>query len=784
MKLCRMRLLVGMSALLVASRAFAEPKAPPGFVEPIVHWGVQKGETCEDIAKSMYGSVVHVGLLSRYNRVACAPKLPLPEGTTLILPKTVTSVPDARVTSSHPNVRGRPPGGGWNTVTSGTALYRNHNVQTMEDGRAHVEFLDHTHVYLAKNTLIVVYGTASNTRVTTTPPAIELKTGEVQAGLSGLRGTPAVVTVPEGGLVTAESRETVVTRQASRTTVAVFEGKCNVRSGGQTVTVPKDYGTRFEGFAAPEKPRPLPPAPQWKQGGSDGLIFSSKGGTFMTASWTAVPKAKAYRFEVSRDEGFRDLVVREEIPADVLAFRAEKMPVGAYHLRVRAIDTDDYLGIASTVRRVELVTVEIRGEGMTRNGNKITVNPYGSLLLKTEGELEVALDDGPFGTLSAEVDLLPRWPKVLRLRTKTGTIETVHIDYAKVTADLETTFDAEKRILSVKATLNGTADVDPTKRLKARMQVQSNDRMESAPLSWTAEKNLVGTSSVSNAKGPIHVAVLDDRGNVLGHVSIEFPEMAESVVEKAPPPPRGTSKRIGVRMPPVRPSGAVGIPWWSPTAPRTTGIGIGGGATANGPVLQGHVRASGMLGPVGLDALVLSPPLESAYPNTADYPPTENLAWLGARYLAYRRGASALEIAPAVRLGVPLLWQDQPLQLDVGAAIGGAGDRTTWLVNAGARFSFGNETTGIPLAMPYVVAGGTFDFTNWVRAYGAIDVRVLSPVGDRGAVVPYGFSAGIEAGRQIYFSVGGWLGRADSERTRFAATGMLSLGIDFDGERL
>lgn len=511
-------------------------------------------------------------------------------------------------------------------------------------------------------------------------------------------------------------------------------------------------------------------------------MFASKGGTIMTASWTAVPKAKAYRFEVSRDEGFRDLVVREEIPADVLSFRAEKMPVGAYHLRVRAIDAEDYLGIASTVRKVELVAVDIHGDGMTRNGKKITVNPYGSLWLKTEGELEIALDDGPFGTLSGETNLLPRWPKVLRLRTKTGTIETLNIDYVEVTAHVETTFDEKKRILSVTATLHGIGDIDPKTRLKPRMQVQSNDRMESAPLSWTAKKNLVGTLFLGKAKGAVNVAVLDERDHVLGHASIELAEIPEPVVQKAPPV-RVIPKRIGVRMPPVRPSGAAGIPWSSPTTPRTVGIGLGGGATANGPVLQGNVRASGMLDRVGLDASVLSPPLESPYPATADYPPTENLAWLGARYLAYRRGESDVEIAPAVRLGVPLLWQDQPWQLDVGGAIGGARNRMTWLVNAGARISFGKETTGIPTAMPYVVAGGTFDLADWVRAYGAIDVRLLSPVGSRGAVVPYGLSAGIEAGRQFYLSAGGWIGRAESETARLAATGMLSLGIDFDGER-
>ena len=44
--------------LLVGLRASpARATAPtPGYPEPVVQWGVQKGETCDDIAKALYGS--------------------------------------------------------------------------------------------------------------------------------------------------------------------------------------------------------------------------------------------------------------------------------------------------------------------------------------------------------------------------------------------------------------------------------------------------------------------------------------------------------------------------------------------------------------------------------------------------------------------------------------------------------------------------------------------------------------------------------------------------------
>ncbi len=60
------------AALISASGRAADPPATAGYPEPVVQWGVQKDETCEDIAKVMYGSAAHVPLIGRYNRVKSA----------------------------------------------------------------------------------------------------------------------------------------------------------------------------------------------------------------------------------------------------------------------------------------------------------------------------------------------------------------------------------------------------------------------------------------------------------------------------------------------------------------------------------------------------------------------------------------------------------------------------------------------------------------------------------------------------------------------------------------
>jgi len=770
MKTNEARLFVGLGVFLASVPAFADLVPAPGFVEPIVQWGVQKGETCEDIAKTLYGSANHVPLIGRYNRVVCAAGKPLPEGMTLILPKTVTTVPDARVKSSHPDVRGRPSGGSWATVFTGAPLYRNHNVQTMDEGRAHIEFLDQTHVFLAQNTLIVVYGTAGKTRVSKTAPTVELQAGEVQAGLSALRGEPALVTLPEGGKVSAASRDTVVERKATRTTVAVFEGRATVESGGKNVTVPKDFGTRFVGTAPPAPPRPLPPAPHWQPGDSPSIVLAPAGTAVITTKWTAVDKAKNYRLEVSRDEGFHDLVVREEIPADVLTFRAERFPAGTYRVRVRAIDDEDYLGIASDVRTIEVVAAEVRGEGSHLEGGKVVANPYGMLEFDTQSGLEVSLDDGPFGAIPREIDLLRQTPKTMRIRMENGKIEPVVVEYTSVKAEPTASFDPSSRVLTLHIKFQGAQDLDVMQRIAPRLRVRIGERIETVSLSVQADKTLIGSVAVGDASSDIRFDVTDERGRLLGTNSILVPE------KPVPPPPAKPLRRIGLKLPPPRPAGVTGLPWMSPTAPIAGGIGIGGGVTANGPVFQGNVRASGSIGRLGVDALVESPPYENAYSASADYPATQNMAWLGARYRVVRRGDAALEIAPTLRIGLPMVLRGQPFRLDVGAAVGGSRGRGSWLVNAGGLFAIGGDTPLVPRFSPYLVAGGTYDLLDWLRVYSAADVFLMIAADGRN-VVPFGLSGGIEMGRNYFVSIGGWVGRAESVELKAAATGMLSFGI-------
>lgn len=406
----RRRGLAGIAHVVVATVAATTAAAPPtpGYPEPVIQWGVQRGETCEDVATAVYGSTEHVHLLLRYNPVTCTRGAPLREGSTLVLPAAVTEVPTARIDSLSPTVRARPPGGGWSEAAVGQPLATNSNVNTRETGRASIGFADRTRVVLAENTLVVIYGTASRSVVARDrAPAVEVEEGEARAALAALRGGPAsdtaVAVAVAGGRVNVASTDTVIEKKGPRATVSVFDGSATVESAGRSVVVPRHHASRFVERQPPSPPRPLPAAPSWSEE-PPGVVLALGGPVVVSAAWSEVPRARAYRVEIARDAAFTEVALREEVPARVRTFRAEGMPAGAHHLRVRAIDDEDYLGLATT-GRVRVVEATARGGAARMDGGVLRADPGAVLVLTSTEGLEAGGASGTMAPAPATIAL-------------------------------------------------------------------------------------------------------------------------------------------------------------------------------------------------------------------------------------------------------------------------------------------------------------------------------------------------------------------------------------------
>src|SRR5262245_53174942 len=185
------------AAAQVAQNAPAEDApAPntPGYPERVLQWVIEAGQTCPEIASSLYGSEQRQPLLLRYNDLDC--RRPLEPGRVLVVPESVREVPTALLEHATPQVNARPPDGQWQPARAGLELYRRHGVNTLETRTADILFHDRSRIFLAEHTLVIIYQSAQSSPARSEPPAsVELDSGELQAGIAALRGEPSRVAV-------------------------------------------------------------------------------------------------------------------------------------------------------------------------------------------------------------------------------------------------------------------------------------------------------------------------------------------------------------------------------------------------------------------------------------------------------------------------------------------------------------------------------------------------------------------------------------------------------------
>lgn len=363
-----------MSIWLQTALAAALAAAPPEV--DTVERTIQKGDTCESLARELYGDGSHVDVIHRYNPWLGA-QLPhhLEPGQTLVLPKTLPPpLPDAEVTVTRRNVEARAPeASDWSNARPGLDLWRGWRVNTREQSSAQITFRDQSRVELRENTLVIIYGGFGGSRGKARRETAEatLDRGALRSRLGAYTGkddkavtvtTPSAVAEFAGGasLVTVDDRGT--SRVANH-----GEGKAAVRSAGAkgakgpTVRIAAKMGSRVDKDAPPSKPKPLPPTPAWIERGPATFVAVGELGGTIQAEWGAIAGAASYRVEVSEDPEGSEVLTSQGVPASIHRFEAQGLPAGDYYASVAAVDGDAFESPPSerlllTVVRVGLIS--------------------------------------------------------------------------------------------------------------------------------------------------------------------------------------------------------------------------------------------------------------------------------------------------------------------------------------------------------------------------------------------------------------------------------------------
>jgi len=423
---------------------------PARAAPPLVDYVVQDGDTCQTIARKLYGSSKHLGLLHANNKLGRLPHRLTP-GMVLKVPQsadaTPTDTPISTTTTNNNNNNNNttttnptPPTtttANSNPATTTTPnpdailsslrnevdaytpeqhpgrrdepLSRGHRVNTHAASSAEITFADESRLQLGEQSLIVILGsTRTQARSSGKPEDTTLVTGSLRAHLGALAGKPRPLALQtpsaQVSLEPGEAQLAVDAEQSTR--LAVHRGSASLRAQSKTVRVPEQHGSKAARGKPPTQPRPLPAAPTWTT--PPPLFVLQQDPAPVIAVYApglglpGAPAPTSWHVQVARDDRFNDLVVDTRAPAEVTRLEL-RVPPGRYHTRVSAIDSDQFEGRASEAAPVHIASVQT-----------VPASPGKPATLMISPGSFCALDDGPLLPVQAPLQLRPGSPHTLR----------------------------------------------------------------------------------------------------------------------------------------------------------------------------------------------------------------------------------------------------------------------------------------------------------------------------------------------------------------------------------
>ncbi len=344
---------IALVILALASTASAEDTQP---------YIVQPDDSCLGIAVRVLGSRDAVRDIHRLNPQLGALPHHLVPGSVLVLPASPPAGPDARVTSTHGDVKVRPPSTTtWNAAARGMDLFRAYRVGASTAASAELTFGDDAMLAMRERTTVVIYGPEKRLAKILTATA-ELERGTLESRLGELDGKPVVVRTPAAE-ADLRAGDVVVTAGAAGPSLVSNHRGGAIQVRGRTkaresVRVAAGMGTRVVPGKPPEPPRPLPPAPAWTT--TSGPRIAGATNT-VTLAWTPVERAATYRIAVREPTGGSDLAAF--VVSGSAATAELPLAPGAYRVTVAALDVDELESVPSPALDIEVVAPQFIAPG-------------------------------------------------------------------------------------------------------------------------------------------------------------------------------------------------------------------------------------------------------------------------------------------------------------------------------------------------------------------------------------------------------------------------------------
>lgn len=326
-----------------------------------MQYTIVRGDTCSGIARRLYGDGERWDIIHEFNP-HLGPTLPhrLVPGETLTLPPELP--PDAWVTEVVQQVEHRPGSAAqWTPARDGTPLATGYRVSTASRSAAELTFRDASRVDMHQNTLLVIFGRTAR-ETTRTPNRVRLARGTLRSRLGALRGeAPAMQVESASAVAVLTAGEALLSADDGASAVSNHGGepvRVSGLGGRGAVAVDSGMGTTVRKGEAPAPPRPLPPAPTWRDDNPRAAWGATADAAVIDLAW--VPgDGVGYRIELHRGE---TRFAAADLPADPPSLTLGGLPVGRYTARLTLTDRDGLVSLPSAPWTVEVAPV---ADGMT-----------------------------------------------------------------------------------------------------------------------------------------------------------------------------------------------------------------------------------------------------------------------------------------------------------------------------------------------------------------------------------------------------------------------------------
>ncbi len=248
----------------------------------------------------------------------------------------------------------------WSRAQLGMALASRDAIQTYAKARALIEFGGDNYLDIGENSLVILQGMepdlfVNKRRTLRVEVQGELR-GRLQRSDDGFTNLQVALPGADLQMVPGEGEQGVEFKLAvnkdKSSTLSLFKGDAEIMIGGKRVLLGENFSLTIGPDGQPLEPVALPAQPILKRPVNGNASYFRKLPPKIRFTWKPEKPASAYRFMLSRDPEFRQLLVDERVKQT--SFTYGNLKKGEYYWRVHSL-TGDIEGMPSEVRKLRMV---------------------------------------------------------------------------------------------------------------------------------------------------------------------------------------------------------------------------------------------------------------------------------------------------------------------------------------------------------------------------------------------------------------------------------------------